>query len=68
MSIQKKSLISTLKTTKKAKVASTPSTDAPAKGDKSVRMGASRGGQSVFKTGAGRGILKHGAGRNPFKD
>jgi hypothetical protein len=33
-----------------------------------VRMGASRGGQSVFKTGAGRGILKHGAGRNPFKD
>ncbi len=42
MSIQKKSLISTLKTTKKAKVASTPS-DATVKGDKSVRMAAGTG-------------------------
>lgn len=34
MSIQKKSLISTLKTTKKAKVASTPASDASLKGEK----------------------------------
>ena len=38
MSIQKKSLISTLKTTKKANVASAPAADGTVKGDKSVRM------------------------------
>jgi len=38
MSIQKKSLISTLKTTKKAKVASTPAGDASAKGEKQSSM------------------------------
>ena len=38
MSIQKKSLISTLKTTKKANVASTPVSDSKVKGDKLSSM------------------------------
>ena len=67
MSIQKKSLISTLKNTKKANVASTSSSDAPVKGDKSVRLAAGSAGKGVFKTAAGRGVFKTAAGRNVFK-
>jgi hypothetical protein len=52
MSIEKKSLISTLKTTKKANAVSAPSSDTTAKGEKAVRMGAANRKAAVNRMGA----------------
>jgi hypothetical protein len=51
MSIEKKSLISTLKTTKKANAVVAPSSDETAKGEKAVRLGAANRKAAVNRMG-----------------